>query len=322
MTCKVRRTKILREGSLTTIPTMKKISFLLFAAFAALMIACGGNEMTSPSGYKYIKHTNSTEGESPKVGDYGFVNISVFQDDSLVNSTYQMGRTVPIAIPDMSKIPEEQKGVGKANPVADVLMLMKVGDSVTVNVPIDSSMRKSPALANAKKLSYAVVLVEIKTKEQYDQFLADQRKEKDDKATAMKGEEAAVAAQLGGIVKDYVAGKNKDKIKSTASGLKYMILAEGTGKQAEAGKTVDVMYYGMLPNGEEFDNSYKRGQEFSFPLGQGQVIKGWDEGIALLKEGSKAVLFIPSDLAYGDQGTGKIPAKSELMFYVELKKVN
>lgn len=278
--------------------------------------------MTSPSGYKYIKHTNSTEGESPKIGDYGFVNISVYQDDSLVNSTYQMGRTVPISVPDLSQIPADQKGVGKANPVADVLSLMKVGDSITVDVPIDSAMRKSPALANAKKLSYAIVLEEVKTKDQYNEYLAEQRKASDEKANEMKAQEAAVAEQLGAIVKDYVAGKNKDKIKSTSSGLKYMIIEEGTGKQAEAGKSVDVMYYGMLPSGEEFDNSYKRGQEFSFPLGQGQVIKGWDEGIALLKEGSKAVLFIPSDLAYGDQGTGKIPAKSELMFYVELKKVN
>jgi FKBP-type peptidyl-prolyl cis-trans isomerase len=101
-----------------------------------------------------------------------------------------------------------------------------------------------------------------------------------------------------------------------------MMIQEGTGKQAQAGKTVDVMYYGMLPSGEEFDNAFKRGEPFSFPLGQGQVIKGWDEGIALLKEGAKAVLFVPSALGYGDQGTGKIPANSELIFYVELMKVN
>ncbi len=300
---------------------MKNISFLLFAAFAAFIFACGDNALTSPSGYKYIKHTNAT-GDSPKIGDYGYVNISVYQDDSLVNSTYQMGRTVPIVVPDLAQIPADQKGVGKANPVADVLALMKVGDSLTVEVPIDSAMRKSPALANAKKLTYAIVLEEVKNKAQYDQFITDQRKESDDKANAMKGQEATIAAQLGGIIKDYKAGKNKDSIKSTASGLKYLVIEEGTGKQATPGKSVDVMYYGMLPSGEEFDNSFKRGQAFSFPLGQGQVIKGWDEGIALLKEGAKAVLFIPSDLGYGDQGTGKIPAKSELMFYVELQKVN
>ncbi|MCF8246259.1 MAG: FKBP-type peptidyl-prolyl cis-trans isomerase [Saprospiraceae bacterium] len=301
---------------------MKKISFLLFAALAALVFACGDNSLVSPNGYKYVKHTNAT-GAAPNVGDYGYVHISVYQDDSLINSTYKMGRTVPITVPDLTQIPDEQKGVGKANPVADVLALMHVGDSISVEIPIDSTMRsQSPGLKDAKKLVYGIVLADVKNKEQYNAAAMAERATQDEKANAMKGQEAAVAAQLGGIIKDYTAGKNKDKIKTTASGLKYLVLEEGAGKPAEAGKSVDVMYYGMLPNGEEFDNSFKRGQEFSFPLGQGQVIKGWDEGIALLKEGSKAVLFIPSDLAYGDQGTGKIPPKSELMFYVELHKVN
>ena len=99
-----------------------------------------------------------------------------------------MGRTVPIVVPDLTQIPAEQKGVGKANPVADVLALMKVGDSITVEVPIDSAMRKSPSLANAKKLSYAIVLAEVKNKEQYDQYIMEQRKASDEKASAMKGQ--------------------------------------------------------------------------------------------------------------------------------------
>ncbi|MBK9016061.1 MAG: FKBP-type peptidyl-prolyl cis-trans isomerase [Saprospiraceae bacterium] len=300
---------------------MKKISFLLFAAIAALIIACGVDSLVSPNGYNYVKHTNAT-GTAPNVGDYGYVHISVYQDDSLINSTYKMGRTVPIIVPDLTQIPDDQKGVGKANPVADVLAFMKVGDSITVEIPIDSMMRQSPNLKNAKKLAYGIVLVDVKNKEQYDQAKMDEQKATEEKAGAFKAQEATIAAQLGGIVKEYIGGKNKDKVKSTASGLKYLIIEEGTGAQATAGKSVDVMYYGMLPSGEEFDNSFKRGQVFSFPLGQGQVIKGWDEGIALLKEGSKAVLFIPSELGYGDAGQGKIPPKSELMFYVELQKVN
>ncbi len=300
---------------------MKKITFSLFAALAVLIAACGDNSLVSPNGYKYVKHTNAT-GAAPTVGDYAYVHISVFQDDSLINSTYKMGRTVPLVVPDLTQIPADQKGVGKANPVADVLAFMKVGDSVTVVIPIDSLMRQSPTLKDAKKLAYGIVLMDVKTKAQYDETQIAERAQTEEAANAMKGQEAAIAAQLGGIVKDYVGGKNKDKIKSTASGLKYLVLEEGTGAQAVAGKTVDVMYYGMLPNGKEFDNSYKRGQAFSFPLGQGQVIKGWDEGIALLKEGAKAVLFIPSELGYGDNGTGGIPPKSELMFYVELQKVN
>ena len=98
---------------------------------------------------------------------------------------------------------------------------------------------------------------------------------------------------------------------------------EGTGAQAEAGKTVSVNYYGaLISNGERFDDSFSRGEEFSFPLGAGQVIKGWDEGIALMKEGSKATFFIPYQLAYGEAGSPPvIPTKADLMFYVEMNKV-
>lgn len=299
---------------------MKKFSFFLFAALAAIFVACAGGEQTSPNGYKYIKHTNAT-GKAANIGDYGYVNISVYQDDSLVNSTYQMGRTVPIMVPDMSQMPADQKGVGKANPVADVLALMKVGDSLTVEVPIDSLMRQNPSLKDAKKLTYAIVLADVQTKEEFEAAKAKEAQEKQAAASVYQEQEKVVATQLAGILKDYKSGASKDKIKSTASGLKYLMLEEGTGAQAAAGKGVDVMYYGMLTNGQEFDNSFKRGQPFSFPLGQGQVIKGWDEGIALLKEGSKAVLFIPSELGYGAQGNASIPANSELVFYVELQKV-
>jgi FKBP-type peptidyl-prolyl cis-trans isomerase FkpA len=321
MTCKVRRTNLPSGKAASQLfPTMKKFSFVLFAALAAIIVACGGGELTSPNGYKYIKHTNAT-GKAANIGDYGYVNISVYQDDSLVNSTYQMGRTVPIMVPDFSQVPADQKGVGKANPVADVLALMKVGDSISVEVPIDSLMRQNPNLKDAKRLTYAIVLADVQTKVEYDAAKAKEQEEKMAAAKVYQEQEKVVAAQLGTIVKDYKAGANKDKIKSTPSGLKYLMLEEGKGAQAIAGKGVDVMYYGMLTNGTEFDNSYKRGQPFSFPLGQGQVIKGWDEGIALLKEGGKAVLFVPAELGYGAEANAAIPANSELVFYVDLQKV-
>ncbi len=300
---------------------MKKSSLLLFAAVAAILVACGGGMQTSPSGYKYIKHTNAT-GEAATVGSYCNLNISVYQDDSLVNSTYQMGRTVPIMVPDLSKLPEDQKGIGKANPVADVLALMKVGDSITVEVPIDSLMRQNPSLAKAKSLKYAITLADVQSKEEYDAARMKEQQEKQAAATVYQEQEKAVADKLAGVLKDYKSGANKANIKTTDSGLKYLILEDGKGAQATAGKGVDVMYYGMLTDGKEFDNSFKRGQPFSFPLGQKQVIGGWDEGIALLKEGTKAVLFVPSELGYGAQGNAAIPPNSELVFYVELLKVN
>jgi FKBP-type peptidyl-prolyl cis-trans isomerase len=110
--------------------------------------------------------------------------------------------------------------------------------------------------------------------------------------------------------------------KQTPSGLWYVVEQEGTGAQATAGKQVSVHYAGKLQNGTEFDNSYKRGEPISFTLGMGQVIPGWDEGIALMKEGGKYKLIIPSELGYGKRGAGGvIPPNATLIFDTELVKV-
>ncbi len=110
---------------------------------------------------------------------------------------------------------------------------------------------------------------------------------------------------------------------TTASGLKVKLLQEGNGTQATKGSTVSVHYTGTLMDGKKFDSSRDRGQPIKFKLGEGRVIKGWDEGIALLRVGDKARFIIPSALAYGDRevGGGLIPANSTLIFEVELMDV-
>jgi FKBP-type peptidyl-prolyl cis-trans isomerase len=96
----------------------------------------------------------------------------------------------------------------------------------------------------------------------------------------------------------------------------------GTGATAQAGDTVAVHYTGRLKNGRVFDSSHDSGEPFIFVLGAGQVIKGWDLGVAGMKEGGKRKLIIPSELAYGERGSGRtIPPNSELEFDVELLKV-
>jgi FKBP-type peptidyl-prolyl cis-trans isomerase len=108
----------------------------------------------------------------------------------------------------------------------------------------------------------------------------------------------------------------------TASGLEYEEITPGTGEQAQAGKTVRVHYTGTLPDGKVFDSSIPRGQPIEFRLGAGQVIRGWDEGIALMKVGGKAKLTIPAQLGYGARGAGGvIPPNATLVFEVELVSV-
>lgn len=115
-------------------------------------------------------------------------------------------------------------------------------------------------------------------------------------------------------MKSYLTGP--DDFKTTASGLKYAVLQEGSGNYPKATDTVTVHYRGTLLNGEEFDSSYKRGQPTSFPLTG--VIKGWTEGLQLIQPGGKIKLIIPPELAYGSSGQGPIKPNSTLIFEIEL----
>lgn len=106
---------------------------------------------------------------------------------------------------------------------------------------------------------------------------------------------------------------------TTKSGLKYIDVVEGQGAAAVAGKEVTVHYTGTFPDGKKFDSSVDRDEPFSFELGAGRVIKGWDEGVAGMRIGGKRRLIIPPELAYGKRGAGSvIPPDATLFFEVEL----
>ncbi len=152
----------------------------------------------------------------------------------------------------------------------------------------------------AKAFDAAKVFTELKTQ------IEEQKK---------KEEEEAKQAFVNYVKEEY------PKYKTTESGLMYVMETKGKGEQAESGKTVSVHYTGTFTNGNKFDSSHDRGQPIEFVLGQGRVIKGWDEGIALFKEGGKGKLFIPYNLAYGEMGRPGLPAKSNLIFDIELVEV-
>jgi peptidylprolyl isomerase len=116
--------------------------------------------------------------------------------------------------------------------------------------------------------------------------------------------------------------KKEEKVITTKSGLKYVDQKVGDGDEAKKGNTVEVHYTGTLTNGKKFDSSRDRGKPFSFKLGAGKVIKGWDEGVAGMKVGGKRKLIIPAELGYGEDGAGDvIPPNATLIFEVELLKV-
>tara|TARA_A100001015_G_scaffold138487_2_gene153467 strand:- start:2142 stop:2837 length:696 start_codon:yes stop_codon:yes gene_type:complete len=136
-------------------------------------------------------------------------------------------------------------------------------------------------------------------------------KENDRKVVA---EENLIAAN------DYLdVNKNKPGVKTTDSGLQYRVINEGNGKKPTAEDIVEVHYKGMLANGEEFDNSYKRKQPAQFPVNG--VVPGWVEALQLMPVGSKWELYIPPNLGYGEYGKAVIPPNSLLIFEVELLKI-
>lgn len=141
------------------------------------------------------------------------------------------------------------------------------------------------------------------------------------KKEALEKELAAKEAAQAEETRQLIA-KQYPHAQKSPSGLLYVIEKQGSGKQAEPGKTVKVHYTGKLPNGNKFDSSLDRGQPIEFTLGQGQVIKGWDEGIALFREGGKGTLIIPYELGYGERGYPPvIPPKATLIFDIELIEV-
>jgi FKBP-type peptidyl-prolyl cis-trans isomerase len=192
---------------------------------------------------------------------------------------------------------------------------MKKGGKAKVIVPSAMAfgeMGRGNVVPPYTTLVYEVEIVNVQSKAEYEKELAEAKKKEQQKQEAAKGEEST---QRQKYLKD-----NKITVKPTASGLYYIEKVKGTGAQAVAGKRVKVDYTGRLLNGKEFDSS-KGKKPYEFTLGKGQVVRGWDEGIAMMKKGGKATLIVPSSLAYGDRDMGDIPPYSTLVFDVELVDV-
>ncbi len=269
-------------------------------------------ETKTQSGFTYIHHVKNN-GPTPKEGEEAEFHVDLRNHEKVINTSRSQGRPARAIIPTMEQIAKTP------SPIVDALLLMSVGDSLTVMQSTDSLPNKPPQFADSPLIYFDVVLSGIKSKEEIEKERAEQAAQ----VEIAKARESEVAATTTGLLTSYKANKLGDKLQSTGTGLKYTVIEEGTGPQAEVGKLVNVHYYGMTTDGNEFDNSFKRGSAYPVPVGRGQVIKGWDEGIPLFKEGTKAVLFIPHELGYGEAGSPpNIPPRAELVFYVEIEKVN
>ena len=243
-----------------------------------------------------------------------YMEFRTDRDSVLMNSRRMQPTPQPVLLPA-----ETTRGS-----LEEALGLLLPGDSAVFRFPADTVFAKTfhqPVPPFVKKAGNAlVVLASARELVTTAEMMA--RREKEQAENVRQGKLLAAAQTTKDVaqIQAYLK-KNKAVAKKTVGGTYYIIKKAGTGLPPKKGQTVRVLYRGtVLATGKEFDSSAKHGNEpIAFTLGTGQVISGWDQGIAMLNKGSKAVLLIPSPLAYGPRGAGAdIPANSVLRFEVEL----
>jgi FKBP-type peptidyl-prolyl cis-trans isomerase FkpA len=273
---------------------MKKNNQLLVAtaALGLLIASCGTGVKKTPGGIEYIVH-KSGSGAQLKLGDTALVNVTQRINDSLLGDSRKMvGAPIPVLVAKPQNKYDLMEGIA----------LLHEGDSATFVIPWDSlpAQERPPFGKKGDKLKITFA-VEAK-------YSASAQKEKDEK-----------------LIKEYVE-KNKINATKNAAGVYVAVTQEGTGSTPNPGDTVYVHYTGKLTSGKVFDSSQDSTmrpgmplEPIKFPIGRGFVIKGWDAGLSGLKKGSKAILVIPSVLAYGLQGSPPvIPGNSILVFDVQM----
>ncbi len=285
---------------------MKKV-FLMMTAFVvvlSMLTGCGN----APKGYKatnsglyYQFHVNNG-GELPQIGDLVEVTLACYVNDSTT------------IIPASSNILQLSEPAFATDFMEGVAMMHR-GDSASFIVNIDSTfyyLFRVPELP-AEFNSTDVMRFDVKVNDFYPESeYVNKMVEAIKKQYPEETERAYAEMQQYFALNNVVASP-------TASGLYYVMTAEGNGEMPVKGDNVKVHYTGKLLDGTVFDSSVERGEPIEVPIGMGYVIPGWDEGIMMMSKGEKGVLYIPYYLGYGDRGAGAdIPPFANLIFEVEL----
>lgn len=291
---------------------------LCFVALLACQDIQSQKEVTqmTKSGYK-CSIRKDQPGTTAQPGQYALVHAVMCHNDSVISDTrVNPGRPTVVKIEE-----DEAKRRGGSGPVQDLLLLLSVGDSARLYYPLDSFPIKPERLKGFQEVTYDITVVDIfETQEKLDAYMDAEREKLNAPKREAKMREKEVADLMTSFYESYKQGKKTEAWQTTESGLKYIILEKsGTGITAKKGETVRAHYYGVFADdGKQFDNSFSRGQPIEFAVGEGVVIKGWDEAFLFLEKNDKAVLLIPTDLAWGAQGFGDvIPPNKAVMFYVE-----
>lgn len=309
---------------------MKNYKNLAIAFMSTLILgACDSEKQEKTAdGVEYIL-IESENGAGFEEGDFAIYSLKlVDSEDSVVLDSEEVGE-LPIQINDSI--------LSTRGPLFSILKELQLGDSIkatlTANQVLTEGFRQPVAADKSpdENLTVYAKAIEKLDTAGYMEWQQQQRAEAMEQMRKDAEEQKGIDDQL---IKDFLS-ENGIEAQKTESGLYYMITEETSGEKPEAGDTVKVNYIGKLMDGTVFDTSYedvakeagiyREQREYGpleLPIGKGRVIRGWDEGIMLLNEGSEATLYIPSGLAYGPRANGAtIPANSSLIFEVELVEV-
>lgn len=289
---------------------------LLFSAMI-MITACNTDkdhaaiEGTTQDGFRYNIYKTGSSNLKAKPTEYVYFKAGVMLDDTSV--LQPLSEIIRFQIPSDTVAPDQ------ANPIIEILKQMSPGDSANVYVDLDSIPQAKMQFPGNKFINNYFLVEDIVSEETALDAIA---KEKEENMVLMQKAQAK-SGQVDSLVNLYLAKYKKGELagdlQTLDSGLEIYTVVPGSGEPV-GNNQVEVHYWGVLEdNGKMFDNSYDRGMPFPLTVGAGSVIKGWDEGVAKLHPGEEALLFIPSELGYGEQGAGNdIPANSDLVFFVEV----
>ena len=300
------------------------LTIALLSAVAISNTGCnGGGSFKKTLGIEY-KIVKDAPGKNAAMGDIVEFNMLAKIDTTVLADTRKQGRPQPTRVE-----PIKEHGQWQA-----VLPMLSVGDSALVEVSCDTILKNIPAdqlehvpawLKNGKgkKIMINISIVSIKSMDEYKKQREPEQMEMQQKMKEQSAQQLPVDDK---ILQDYFA-KNNIKAQKTASGLYYTIAKPGSGAQITKGQSASMMYTGKTLDGKAFDSNvdstigHHGVAPLTFTVGANQMIPGVDEGIALLKKGAKATLYLPSPLGYGPANQGAIGPNSILIFDVEVVDV-
>ena len=275
------------------------------------LFSCVEREKVLDNGVK-LKYFKNGSGQEIEDGQIVMINLQYFDYDG--NELLNKVGNDPVVLQKDSSW--ESSGI-----IYNVIDNLVKGDSVFFQLTTEQFFKNAPQSVEVpdsvknKMISFYCGIQDVMSQNEFEDFQRIQYEKMQQEMEQQSNDQLSIDLEL---IDNYLK-ENNITAKSAESGLRYVITKMGSGENAAPGDNVTVHYTGMLLNGEKFDSSLDRNQPFSFQLGQGMVIRGWDEGITYFNKGSEGTLYIPSTLGYGASGAGGvIPPNAVLIFEIQV----